>query len=59
MSRPFPFAVALLLVAPLGAGQLPEEQKAPAPVKAEVAVVAARAGVETEAVTVAVLTRKE
>ena len=59
MSRPFPFVVALLLVAPLAAAQLPEEEKAPAPVKAEVAVVATRAGVETEASTVAVLTRQQ
>ena len=51
--------VALLLVAPLAAAQRPEQEEALTPVKAEVAVVASRSGVETEASTVALLTRKE
>ncbi len=52
-------AMVLLLGAPRAAAELPDADEAPAPVKAEVAVVASRAGVETESATVAVLTRKE
>jgi len=59
MSRLIPLAVALLVVGPLAAAQRPDPEEAPAPVKAEVAVVASRTGVETEASTVAVLTRQE
>lgn len=51
------FAV-LLLVLP-AAAQVPDDDEEPAPVKAEVAVVATRAGVEPETSTVAVLTRRE
>ena len=59
MSRLSTFVMVLLLVAPSAVAGLPEADEAPAPVKAEVAVVASRVGVETEAATVAVLTRKE
>jgi iron complex outermembrane receptor protein len=59
MRRQAPFALAFLLVAPLAAAQATDDEEEPKPVKAEVAVVASRTGVETEAVTVAVLTRKE
>ena len=61
MRRPPAFALAflLLLLAPLAAARAPAGAAGPKPVKAEVAVVASRTGVETEAVTVAVLTRKE
>lgn len=59
MRRPLRFAIALLLVAPLAAAQQPDDDETPAPVKAEVAVVASLSGTEAEASTVAVLTRKE
>ena len=45
MSRLSLFAMVLLLVAPRAAAELPEADEAPAPVKAEVAVVASRTGV--------------
>ena len=59
MKRRLRFAIALLLFAPLAAAQQPDDDEAPAPVKAEVAVVASLSGAEAEASTVAVLTRKE
>jgi len=59
MKRPLRFAIALFLVAPLAAARQPDDDEAPAPVKAEVAVVASLSGTEAEASTVAVLTRKE
>ena len=59
MRRPLRFAIALLLVAPLAAAQQPDDDEAPAPVKAEVAVVASLSGAEAEASSVAVLTRKQ
>lgn len=59
MNRSSLLAVVLLLVVLPAAAQPPDPDEAPAPVKAEVAVVASRSGVETEASTVAVLTRKE
>lgn len=59
MKRRLRFAIVLLLVAPLAAAQQPDDDEAPAPMKAEVAVVASLSGAEAEASTVAVLTRKE
>ena len=59
MRRPAPLALAFLLAAPLAAGQAPEAAEEPKPVRAEVAVVASRTGVETGTVTAAVLTREE
>ncbi len=59
MSRLSLFVVALLLVAPRAVAEVPDAEEAPAPVKAVVAVVASRTGVENETATVAVLTRKE
>ena len=56
MRRPVPLLVLLLVASPVRpAGG----EETPPKVKAEVAVVASRAGVETEAATVAVLTREE
>ena len=54
-------ALALVLVVPMSslAVQPFDEEAAPSPVKAEVAVVASHAGAGTEAATVAVLGREE
>lgn len=59
MTRVARAALALLLLAAPAAAQDPEDDGEPAPVKAEIAVVASRAGVEPEASTTAVLTRTE
>ncbi len=59
MARPAPLALALLLAARSADGQAPVPDEEPKPVRAEVAVVASRAGIETETVATAVLTRQE
>lgn len=57
--RPAPLALAVLLATTNAAGQAPPGADAPKPVSASVAVVASHAGAETEASTVAVLTRAQ
>ena len=60
MTRAAPLApLALLLLGLPAAAQVPADETEPAPVKAEVAVVASRAGVAPEASSTAVLTRNE